>query len=109
VRSIAFWLLLIGAVGLPVIAVLLIRWSRRRARQLKGHFGNWTRNEAAILQRQAEHRGDWRSASQWVLLAPVWAKHERLAQFVLCLAIGVLVGFAALVVFALFNRAPAAG
>ncbi len=108
-RSIAFWLLLIGAIGLPVIAVLLIRWSRRRACQLTGHFGRWTRNEAAILQRQAEDRGDWKSSSQWALLTPVLAKHERFAQFVLYLAVGGLIVLAALVVVALLTLAPAAG
>jgi hypothetical protein len=104
-NSLKLLLLLLYAMALPIGAVLLVRWARRRERQLKGAFGHWTANESKILERQATERGHWRRAFQMRLLSPVVTKHANFAHFALWLAIGALLALAAFTLYAVVHTA----
>ena len=52
-RTLAMLYLIAFCVGLPILVIYVVRWSKRRQRELHIRYGRWTENEAKISQRQA--------------------------------------------------------
>lgn len=112
-KTLMLLVLVLFVIALPIAAVFLIRWARRRQEELRQRFGRWTENQGNILARQAQQRGDTQSALKWTLLTPVATKHERVARAILWFAVIMLIMLAALFVlvaiFEVFSTHKEAG
>ena len=109
-RTLAMLYLIAFCVGLPILVIYAVHWSKRRQRELHIRYGRWTENEAKILQRQATDRGDWKSSLKWAMLSPVTNKRPLLEKYVLVASLAallILCGLAllALIVFSLTSNA----